>query len=59
MEETINVVLKENGRTDDTVSDMRQLIESYQKGMKDILYPQLVELKREGDSSISLASEKR
>lgn len=59
MEERIHHILQENAATASSISETRQLIEDYQQGMAEILNPQLQELKREGDSRISLASEKR
>lgn len=41
------------------MKNSRQLIDNYNQGITDILKPKLNELKREGDSRISLASEKR
>lgn len=45
--------------TANSISETRQLIEDYQQGIAEVLNPKLQELKREGDSRISLASEKR
>lgn len=42
----------------ENVKISRKLIEDYEEGIADRLKPKLNELKREGDSKISLASEK-
>lgn len=42
-----------------SVGNMQRLIDDYNQGIAERLKPKLNELKREGDSKISLASEKR
>ncbi|XP_011501171.1 PREDICTED: laminin subunit alpha-1 [Ceratosolen solmsi marchali] len=54
----LNDILNENIETDSSIFETKQLIERYQQGIKEILNPKFLELKREGDSKISLASEK-
>ncbi|XP_014221917.2 laminin subunit alpha-1 [Trichogramma pretiosum] len=56
--ETVNLLLLENEKTDDLISATKRLVKDYQQGIVDDLNPRLAELKRQGDSSISLASEK-
>lgn len=59
MQERLDTILNENIDTSNSMYETRQLIEDYQQGIVDVLNPQLQDLKREGDSRISLASEKR
>lgn len=42
-----------------SIDESRRLIDDYREGIASGLQPQLQELKQEGDSKISLASEKR
>lgn len=59
MQEKLTNILSENVDTMNTVAKTRELVEDYEKGIVEVLNPKLQELKREGDSRISLASEKR
>ena len=59
VQEKVNEILQENAQTENSISETRQLIDDYHQGIVDVLNPKLQELKREGDSRISLASEKR
>lgn len=43
----------------ESVTNAQRLTDDYNQGIADRLKPKLNELKREGDSKISLASEKR
>ncbi|XP_014204068.2 laminin subunit alpha-1 [Copidosoma floridanum] len=58
IQERLNDILKENLETAASIVQTRQLISDYQQGIIDVLNPKLQDLKREGDSKISLASEK-
>lgn len=51
-------MLDENEKILETVKNTQKLIEDYEEGITDRLKPKLYELKREGDSKISLANEK-
>lgn len=57
--EDIENTLRDNEVVLENVETTRKLIEDYEEGIADRLKPKLNELKREGDSKISLASEKR
>lgn len=57
--EDIENTLRDNEVVLENVETSRKLIEDYEEGIADRLKPKLNELKREGDSKISLASEKR
>lgn len=59
MREGIKNLLDENDRTMESTRDTQKLIDDYSTGISERLKPKLNELKREGDSKISLASEKR
>lgn len=50
--------MRENDEVSESVDDMQRLIDDYKKGISDRLQPKFQDLKREGDSKISLASEK-
>lgn len=56
--EDIENISKDNEMVLENVKISRKLIEDYEEGIADRLKPKLNELKREGDSKISLASEK-
>lgn len=56
--EDVENILKENEMVLENVKISRKLVEDYEEGIADRLKPKLNELKREGDSKISLASEK-
>ncbi|XP_029679159.1 laminin subunit alpha-1-like [Formica exsecta] len=56
-EDLLNI-LEENDEVTKSVSDTQRLIDDYKHGIADRLKPKLQDLKREGDSKISLASEK-
>lgn len=56
--EDIENTLRDNEVVLENVETSRKLIEDYEEGIADRLKPKLNELKREGDSKISLASEK-
>ncbi|XP_061943056.1 laminin subunit alpha lam-3 isoform X4 [Apis cerana] len=58
LREDIENILKDNEMVLENVKISRKLIEDYEEGIADRLKPKLNELKREGDSKISLASEK-
>ncbi|XP_072763928.1 laminin subunit alpha-1 isoform X2 [Anoplolepis gracilipes] len=51
-------ILEENNKVTASISDTQRLIDDYKQGIADRLKPKLQDLKREGDSKISLASEK-
>jgi len=51
-------ILEENSKVTKSVSDTQRLIDDYTQGIADRLKPKLQDLKREGDSKISFASEK-
>lgn len=58
MHEDLLNILEENDEVTKSVSDTQRLIDDYKHGIADRLKPKLQDLKREGDSKISLASEK-
>ncbi|XP_043794597.1 laminin subunit alpha-2 isoform X1 [Apis laboriosa] len=58
LREDIENISKDNEMVLENVKISRKLIEDYEEGIADRLKPKLNELKREGDSKISLASEK-
>lgn len=58
MEEKLQETLLRNERTMDSVYESTRLLEDYNIGIASRLKPKLHELKREGDSKISLANEK-
>lgn len=59
MRENIQNILDDNEEVLEIVKDNQRLIDDYNEGIANRLKPKLYELKREGDSKISLASEKR
>jgi hypothetical protein len=59
VQEKLNDILNKNIETANSLFETKQFIENYQQGITDVLNPKFQELKREGDSRISLASEKR
>lgn len=59
MQERLYSILNENMEVTSSLDETRESIENHQKGIVEVLGPKLEELKREGDSRISLASEKR
>ncbi|KMQ97151.1 laminin subunit alpha-1 [Lasius niger] len=56
-EDLLNI-LEENDEVTESVSNTQRLIDDYSQDIADRLKPKLQDLKREGDSKISLASEK-
>ncbi|KZC04266.1 Laminin subunit alpha-1 [Dufourea novaeangliae] len=58
LRENIQNLLNDNDKVLEATKVTRKLIEDYNDGISDRLKPKLYELKREGDSKISLASEK-
>nr|XP_034195684.1 laminin subunit alpha-1 isoform X1 [Osmia lignaria] len=58
LRENIQSILDDNEEVLETVKDNQRLIDDYNEGIANRLKPKLYELKREGDSKISLASEK-
>lgn len=58
MHEDLLNILEKNDKVTKSVSDTQRLIDDYKHGIADRLKPKLQDLKREGDSKISLASEK-
>ncbi|XP_076279706.1 wing blister isoform X1 [Lasioglossum baleicum] len=58
LREGIKNLLDENDRIMESTRDNQKLIDDYRTGISERLKPKLNELKREGDSKISLASEK-
>lgn len=58
MHEDLQNILDENDEVMGSVRNTQRLIDDYKEGIADRLKPKLHELKREGDSKISLASEK-
>lgn len=58
MHEDLQDILDENDEVVESIKDTQRLIDDYKEGIADRLKPKLQELKREGDSKISLASEK-
>lgn len=59
MHEDLLNILEENDEVTESVSDTQRLIDDYKQGIADRLKPKLQDLKREGDTKIGLASEKR
>lgn len=58
MHEDLVNILEKNDKVTKSASDTQRLIDDYKHGIADRLKPKLQDLKREGDSKISLASEK-
>ncbi|XP_074102845.1 wing blister [Cotesia typhae] len=58
LQERLVEIKSEHRKLIETISESEKLINDYKEGLANDLYPQLHELKREGDSKISLASEK-
>lgn len=58
MRENVQNILEDNNEVLEAVVDNQKLTEDYNEGITNRLKPKLYELKREGDSKISLASEK-
>nr|XP_012147088.1 PREDICTED: laminin subunit alpha-2 isoform X4 [Megachile rotundata]XP_012147089.1 PREDICTED: laminin subunit alpha-2 isoform X4 [Megachile rotundata] len=58
LRENIQNILDDNEEVLETIIDNQKLIDDYKEGITNTLKPKLYELKREGDSKISLASEK-
>ncbi|XP_035736479.1 laminin subunit alpha-1-like [Vespa mandarinia] len=58
LEEKLEKVMQDNNEVSESVNDMQRLIDDYKKEISDRLQPKFQDLKREGDSKISLASEK-
>ncbi|KAJ8669684.1 hypothetical protein QAD02_000943, partial [Eretmocerus hayati] len=58
LQNSVTDVLHVHTETMDMISKTKQFTSNYQEGIVEVLNPQLQELKREGDSRISLASEK-
>ncbi|EFN76045.1 Laminin subunit alpha-1 [Harpegnathos saltator] len=56
--EDLQNILDENDKVKESMKNTQRLIDDYNQGIADRLKPKLNELKREGDSKISLASEK-
>ncbi|XP_014473559.1 PREDICTED: laminin subunit alpha-1 isoform X3 [Dinoponera quadriceps] len=56
--EDVQNILNENDEVTESIRNKQRLIDDYNQGIADRLRPKLNELKREGDSKISLASEK-
>lgn len=56
-EDLLNI-MEDNNEVAESVMNTQRLIDDYKQGIADRLKPKLHELKREGDSKISLASEK-
>lgn len=56
-EDLLNI-LEKNDEVTESVSNTQRLIDDYSQDIADRLKPKLQDLKREGDSKISLASEK-
>lgn len=56
--ENVQTVLNANKEVLKSMQDTQELIDDYTAGIAERLKPKLYELKREGDSKISLASEK-
>lgn len=59
VQENLTKTKKEADALVESINESRKLIDDYKEGIASILKPQLQELKREGDSKISLGSEKR
>ena len=57
VQENLQIFLKDNNEVAESIQITRKLINDYKEGIADGLKPKLHELKREGDSKISLASE--
>ncbi|XP_076178093.1 laminin subunit alpha-1-like [Ptiloglossa arizonensis] len=58
LRENVQTVLNANKEVLKSMQDTQELIDDYTAGIAERLKPKLYELKREGDSKISLASEK-
>lgn len=58
MQEKLEQVMQDNNEVSESLTDMQRLIDDYKKGISDRLQSKFQDLKREGDSKISLASEK-
>lgn len=56
--ENVENILNDNEKVLESIKTSQKLIEDYKEGIANILKPKLYDLKREGDSEISLASEK-
>ena len=57
MQESLQTVLEDNDEVMESIQDSKKLIHDYKEGIANSLKPKYQELKREGDSKISLASE--
>ncbi|CAK9806681.1 Laminin subunit alpha-1 [Anthophora quadrimaculata] len=58
LRENIYTILNKNEKVLEDVKSTQKLIDDYKEGIAERLKPKLFELKREGDSKISLANEK-
>lgn len=56
--ENVENILNDNEKVLESIKTSQKLIGDYKEGIANILKPKLYDLKREGDSEISLASEK-
>jgi len=56
--EDLLIILEENNGMMKSVNKTEQLIDDYKQGISERLRPKLHELQQEGDSKISLATEK-
>lgn len=57
VQESLHTVLEDNDEVMESIEESNKLITDYKEGIANSLKPKLHELKREGDSKISLASE--
>ncbi|XP_050482872.1 laminin subunit alpha-1 isoform X2 [Bombus huntii] len=58
LRENVENILNDNEKVLESIKTSQKLIGDYKEGIANILKPKLYDLKREGDSEISLASEK-
>ncbi|XP_043600424.1 laminin subunit alpha-1 isoform X4 [Bombus pyrosoma] len=58
LRENVKNILNDNEKVLESIKTSQKLIGDYKEGIANILKPKLYDLKREGDSEISLASEK-
>lgn len=59
MHEDLKFILNKNEDVVESIQETRRIVDDYKEGIANGLRPKLHELKREGDSKISLASEQR